>query len=139
MLAFLEYDIQNAGIGWRHRASEIGVFQMSSTLWMVIVLTVHLYCLIVHFELVSFSYRNYFPFFPVVLFSWEDYEKKFKDTTCVLRSHKSKDSQCTGQKNMTNNNLQNTTQKTKDPATQTPLNKRKRIPKGYSNPCASEG
>jgi hypothetical protein len=70
---------------------------------MVILLTVHLYCLIIHFELVNFSYRTYFPFFLVVLFSWEDYEKKFKDTTCVLRSHKSKDSQCTDQKNMINN------------------------------------
>ena len=40
---------------------------------------------------------------------------------------------------MINNDLQNTTQKTKDRATQTPLNKRKRIPKEHLNPCASEG
>ena len=45
------------------------------------------------------------------------YEEKCQDTKGIIRSRTSKDRQCNGQKNMdkrTNNDLQNTTQKTKD-------------------------
>ena len=45
------------------------------------------------------------------------YEEKCQDTKGIIRSRTSKDRQCNGQKNKdkrTNNDLQNTTQKTKD-------------------------
>jgi len=46
-----------------------------------------------------------------------DSEEKFEETKGVIRIRKSKDRQHNGEKNVnksTNNNLQNTTQKTKD-------------------------
>ena len=49
-------------------------------------------------------------------------QEKFEDTKGVIRSRKSKnDRQYNGQKKKGNNNLQSTTQKTKNQATQTPL------------------
>jgi hypothetical protein len=52
------------------------------------------------------------------------YREKYEDTKGVIRSCKSKDRQCNVQKKKdkrTNNDLQYTTQKTKDRATQIPL------------------
>ena len=49
-------------------------------------------------------------------------EQEFEDTKGIIRIHKSKDRQHNGQKKKdkrTNNDLQNTTQKTKDRATKT--------------------
>ena len=49
-------------------------------------------------------------------------QEKFEDIKGVIRSRKSKnDRQYNGQKKKGNNNLQSTTQKTKNQATQTPL------------------
>jgi hypothetical protein len=51
-------------------------------------------------------------------------QEEFEDTKEVSRIRKSKDRQHNGQKKndkMTNNDLHNTTRKTKDRATQTPL------------------
>jgi len=51
-------------------------------------------------------------------------EKAFEDTKDVIRIRKSKERQHNGQKKKTNNDLQNTTQKTKDRATRNPTRKR---------------
>ena len=48
-------------------------------------------------------------------------KKKLEDTKEVIRRSKSKDGQCNGQKKKANNDLQHTTQKTKDRATGIPL------------------
>jgi hypothetical protein len=57
--------------------------------------------------------------------TWDRYRKKsFENSKGVARSRKSKDRQDNGQRNedkRTNNDLQNTTQKTIDRATRTPL------------------
>jgi len=59
-------------------------------------------------------------------------EEEFEYTKGVIRIRKSKNSQCNAQTNPKKNDLQITTQKTKDQATRTPLKTR-------VNSCAPEG
>ena len=51
-------------------------------------------------------------------------KEKFEDTKGAITSRKWKDRQCNGQKNRTNNDIQNITQKTKDGAPLTSLKNR---------------
>jgi hypothetical protein len=60
---------------------------------------------------------------PTSKLSHSNYET-FEDTKGVIRNHKSKDRKYNGQRKGTNNDLQNTTQKTKDSITRILQNKR---------------
>jgi len=69
---------------------------------------------------------------------WLFRQEMFEDTKVVIRSRKSKNMQCNGQKkkdNRTNNYMQNTTQKTKDLVTPTPLKTGGEL--GYSGKISS--
>jgi len=58
------------------------------------------------------------------MFRWKYYQfqrKHFEDTKRVIRNRKSKNRKTMANRKRTNNNIQNTTQKTKDRASWTPL------------------